>query len=147
MKNKNICYTSANHIPKRWRAYHVAKSNQKILNPRKEKNLPVERGLFFTLNEKDIIQYSRQRKNSQVYFLDLRNITSTMVQKDYQPTVIMRDGLHSLESTYLTKEEKEEYLDSWYLKHTIPFNLLRLKRYHKKRLDYLIVPGPIEVKS
>ncbi|MEM4181646.1 MAG: hypothetical protein QXX68_00630 [Candidatus Pacearchaeota archaeon] len=133
---KNVCFIDPSHIPEEFRAYHAGKAGQKLLVPIN----PLERGVFFALTQKQAEYFLRDLNDGQMYYADLRLLKDALYQKDYQSSVICRDRINDLD-----ENEKERYIEDWYIKHTIPFNLNRISRIKTNRLGYLIVPAPIEV--
>lgn len=133
---KNVCFANPSRIPLEFRAYHAGKAGQQILVPIN----PLERGVFFALEEEQAKYFLRDIPDGQLYYADLRLLKDVLYQTDYQSSVICKDKMNDLDES-----KKREYIREWYLKHTIPFNLNRISRLRQRQLGYIIVPAPIKV--
>jgi hypothetical protein len=97
--------------------------------------------VFFSANPRDVKYYlTPENPRDMVYFVDMTSLTDSRIQKNYQSSVIFRD-----QKNQDTDLSPKEITTDWYIKHTMPFNLNRLDRYRKARLDYLLIRAPIQI--
>jgi len=181
-KNKCEPLIAKTLIPAEFMAYHGGPKMQHSLYSssatfRGESKLGE---VYFSLNPRDIFRYLDldNVKDNMTYVLDLKHVSESFIQKDYQSSVLWDDKINSLLALYnqnmgsaivqvpkdkdsssskyishfsgkklsVLKDYIQSEMSGWKAKHTIPFNPVRLNRYKKSELDFILVGGPILVK-
>jgi len=153
---KNNAFTNANGFDALENiAFHVAFPHQSRLNSLiNEEGIPGNEGVFFSLSPKDVVYYSEFEETplDMTYFIDMATVKGAKVQTKYDSGVISRRDLEELDgppyskNKSLLRDKNAELNRIWIEKNTIPFEIESLKYFRDKFYDWVIVPGPIDVK-
>lgn len=115
------------------------------------------------------------QKNNAIYVIDLKSVSNARVQTSYSSEVLWSDKIRTLIECYKDEEYMEKLLkerniydriyiepfkykpkeelkkaaikeiEIWLSRYTIPFKLKHLKRYKRKKQNFILIPQPIKV--